>query len=252
MFILCNPVFCFTLFQQTSPLTARTLETLIRLATAHAKARLSPKVQVVDAKAAEEIMRFALFKEVLKRQRRKKRKLNSGAAAGANSKDGDKTDDESDEESSDEQDGSQRMSMPPQEQRTNEKAKAFSDGNASQDTVWRDESQDVQMAVDDSAPADQSSNGNIRTERLACSFCSFLLTYFSSFYRMQLFRSKLANLFANRLQDEEQIFLTDLLELINEGMDTTALFGTAEATAACDVMQEAEELMISEGIVYKI
>jgi DNA replication licensing factor MCM3 len=69
---------------------------------------------------------------------------------------------------------------------------------------------------------------------------------------MKLFRSKLASLFATRLQDEEQIFLTDLLELVNEGMDTTALFGTAEATAACDVMQEAEELMISEGIVYKI
>ncbi|TFY80190.1 hypothetical protein EWM64_g3829, partial [Hericium alpestre] len=47
----------------TSPLTARTLETLIRLATAHAKARLSPKVEDADAKVAEDIMRFALFRE---------------------------------------------------------------------------------------------------------------------------------------------------------------------------------------------
>jgi DNA replication licensing factor MCM3 len=178
MFILCNPVLCFTLVHQTSPLTARTLETLIRLATAHAKARLSPKVQVVDAKAAEEIMRFALFKEVLKRQRRKKRKLNSGAAAGAKSKDGDETDDESDEESSDEQDSPQRMSMPPQEQRTNEKAKALSDGNATQDTAGGDESQDVQMAVDGSAPAGQSSNGNIRPERLVYSVCFLACLFF--------------------------------------------------------------------------
>jgi DNA replication licensing factor MCM3 len=54
------------------------------------------------------------------------------------------------------------------------------------------------------------------------------------------------------MQDEEQVFLTDLLKLINDGMSTDSLFGTAEATAACQEMQEAEELMISEGIVYKI
>ena len=63
---------------KTSPLTARTLETLIRLATAHAKARLSANVDERDALAAEEILRFALFKEVLKPERRKKRKLNNG------------------------------------------------------------------------------------------------------------------------------------------------------------------------------
>ena len=51
---------------------------MIRLATAHAKTRLSPKVDERDAMAAEEILRFALFKEVLKPERRKKRKLNNG------------------------------------------------------------------------------------------------------------------------------------------------------------------------------
>ena len=63
-------------------MTARTLETLIRLATAHAKARLSAKVQEKDARAAEALLRFALFKEVAKRTRRnKKRKLNAGGSA---------------------------------------------------------------------------------------------------------------------------------------------------------------------------
>lgn len=60
--------------RKTSPMTARTLETLIRLSTAHAKARLSSRVEERDAKEAESILRFALFKEVVEDERRKRRK----------------------------------------------------------------------------------------------------------------------------------------------------------------------------------
>ncbi|EGO59510.1 hypothetical protein NEUTE1DRAFT_79694 [Neurospora tetrasperma FGSC 2508] len=60
--------------RKTSPMTVRTLETLIRLATAHAKARLSNRVEERDAAAAESILRFALFKEVVQDESRKKRR----------------------------------------------------------------------------------------------------------------------------------------------------------------------------------
>lgn len=60
--------------RRTSPMTPRTLETLIRLSTAHAKARLSNRVDEKDAKAAESILRFALFKEVVEDKRQKRRK----------------------------------------------------------------------------------------------------------------------------------------------------------------------------------
>jgi DNA replication licensing factor MCM3 len=60
--------------RRTSPLTVRTLETLIRLATAHAKSRLSNRVEERDALAAESILRFALFKEVVEDESRKKRR----------------------------------------------------------------------------------------------------------------------------------------------------------------------------------
>lgn len=59
-------------------------------------------------------------------------------------------------------------------------------------------------------------------------------------------------MFASRLQDEEQIFLADLVELVNTGLPTDALFGTAEATAICQVMTDSDELMMSDGIVYKV
>ncbi|KAJ3512798.1 hypothetical protein NLJ89_g3312 [Agrocybe chaxingu] len=219
---------------ETSPLTARTLETLIRLATAHAKARLSAKVEQADATQAEEIMRFALFREVPKRQRRKKRKLNSGAAVRKGS-DG-SGDDESEEDSEDEQEptSTERMTTP----RFTPRSAAAPAAQPPVDPIWGDESQDVSMAVDELPPPAATTaptpDGTIRPERL------------------QLFRSRVSKIFATRMQDEETIFLTDLLELVNEGLSTDTLYGTAEATRICEIMGENDELMISEGIVYKL
>ena len=48
---------------RTLPITARQLETMIRLATAHAKSRLSLEVETLDACAAFDIMNFALYNE---------------------------------------------------------------------------------------------------------------------------------------------------------------------------------------------
>jgi len=48
---------------KTLPITARSLETMIRLSEAHAKCRLSHDVSEKDAKAALELMRYALYQE---------------------------------------------------------------------------------------------------------------------------------------------------------------------------------------------
>lgn len=79
-----------------------------------------------------------------------------------------------------------------------------------------------------------------------------LTRLFFIYFRLQLFRSRVSKLFATRLQDEETVFLTDLLTMVNEGLPATALYGTGEATQICEMMSADDELMISEGIVYKL
>ncbi|TCD70627.1 MCM DNA helicase complex subunit [Steccherinum ochraceum] len=218
--------------RRTSPLTARTLETLIRLATAHAKATLSPTVEYAHAQAAEGILRFALYKEVPRRPKKKKHVPHgSGAAHG----DEDEDDDEEEDEEADPDEEIQqpeRMDMPAGAAQVNGKEKDVPDRPA-QDPVWGEGSQDVEMQDGDAAGG-AAGNG-------------------VSDARMALFRTRLGRLYETDLRDEEQFYLTELVERVNAGLAANQQqFSAEEVTAICQLMTDDNELMLSDGVVYKI
>jgi DNA replication licensing factor MCM3 len=118
---------------------------------------LSPKIQQKDALAAEEILQFALFKEVLKRQRRKKRKLNNGVATGMKAGDEvEESDEASDEEEEVPEEEPVAKAVPAGKQAQPEKEK---------DTVWEDGTQDA-MPVDESQDV-TGADAMVKPERYA-------------------------------------------------------------------------------------
>jgi len=46
--------------------------------------------------------------------------------------------------------------------------------------------------------------------------------------------------------------LSDLLPLINEGLENTEMFGSGEARKAAQKMHDKNEIMLSDGTVYKV
>ena len=119
-----------------------------------------------DACAAEEIMRYALYKEVAKRQRqkKKKRKLNRGGATLGND-DGsqDSSDDDGDEDDGEDEqpEAPERMSMPPQSQANAQPV----NNNLSQDTLWNDGSQDLPMDAVPMANAESPQESGVNRDR---------------------------------------------------------------------------------------
>jgi DNA replication licensing factor MCM3 len=216
--------------------------------------------------AAEEILRFALFKEVLRAERRKRRKLNNGLT-----QDGEGSDEDGEGE---EEEGEEEPVTEGERQRAREKARRLEkeDRPAPAPRARRDTTAPAptpaaaaeEMAEDDDMDGADAvlDDTDITSERYV-----FFFSFFFPFpnypflecpfgqqliIRLDLFRTRLDAVFTSNLASEGMIDLKELLPMINEGMDTVDLFGSSEARVAAERMNEGNEIMLAEGIVYKV
>lgn len=125
---------------KTMPVTARTLETMIRLATAHAKARMSKVIDEDDANAAIDMVSFAYFHKVEKREKKKRKKTSD------NEESEDEDEDEDETQTSQSQQRTARTASKPQtkKQRVAKKKK----GDDSQDPYDFDSDEETQESGD--------------------------------------------------------------------------------------------------------
>ncbi|GAA6007918.1 hypothetical protein JCM10207_004924 [Rhodosporidiobolus poonsookiae] len=254
--------------KRTSPMTVRALETLIRLSTAHAKARLSPEITEDDAIAAEEILRYALYKEVVKAGKGgkagvKRRKLNK-PKRGDKGSDEESSDEDEDDSSDDEDDGRgpKRMDMPGQRRNPTRGAKGGATPAPDADGDEGDEGMDVdgldgQEEEDEQSHALEDLPSPPRPAVAQAAQMEKAPTPEPATgadpARFKLFQQRLAAVRkSDQWKDSEETALGDIMEHLNADLAVDALFGRAEVEDLTEVMAQQEDAVItfSGGVIY--
>ncbi|CAB4477288.1 uncharacterized protein OCT59_016372 [Rhizophagus irregularis] len=216
---------------KTSPLTPRALDSLFRLATAHAKARLGKRVTIKDAKVAEEIVRFALFKEVSVRDRRKRRKTN------VNDNDEIDSDDDTNDDSDKDETSSQQSISTRKDKGKGKMIESLTDGSSSKET------EDLM----DTDETHKQSFAELNLDTLIIEDNREMVTP----DRMRLFQENL-NRIIKDTQYENSISLEVLIQEINNNLPENQAYTSEEINAALKKMQDRNKVMITNDIIYMI
>ncbi|THX70834.1 DNA replication licensing factor mcm3 [Aureobasidium pullulans] len=263
--------------RKTSPMTARTLETLIRLSTAHAKSRLSNRVEQKDAEVAEGILRFALFKEVAEDERRKRRKTRATTEPLSSDDD---SEDDGDMDATTTNRSSARRSGTAGSRRNARRTPATADGDHEHTVsgaLSEEDGEDLYSATprttrtrntqtQDSAPPPSSSQFSLASSRPA----SQLLDSQSQSAapetqgaeeeskgvteeRVAVFQNALGKLLDGPLFADDAADMEPLIAAVNARLGRgVEVFGDEEAEAALVELNERNKIMFSGGIVYKL
>lgn len=268
--------------RKTSPMTARTLETLIRLASAHAKSRLSNRVEEKDAKIAEGILRFALFKEVVEDEKRRRKRARRSPDPDAMS-----TDDESEsDDDGDAGDGAYRPGSGRRSTRTpgrGARANGTPNGNAGAGAEDNDDDlytstparRGTQRTTQTNGANGVSSQADSQFSLASSQPASQLLQDESqeqeedvdedeqpngaaasapiSVARLQVFRTALGQLLDGPLFANDAADVDPLVAAVNARLGRgEERFEDAEAKKALETMAERNLVMFEGGIVYKL
>ncbi|KAL1585450.1 hypothetical protein WHR41_05695 [Cladosporium halotolerans] len=256
--------------RKTSPMTPRTLETLIRLASAHAKARLSNRVEEKDAKVAEGVLRFALFKEVVEDERRKTKRARRTDPDAMSTDDEDDSDDseDDDEDAAATAGANRRTSTRTPARRTRG---AASSAGADADDVPDDEDEEdlytatpsarrtqrtatedaSQASMASSQPASQLLQDSSQSQSQPSTSSSDPATISPA--RLQVFQAALGQLIDGPLFANDAADVEPLVAAVNARLARgDKRFGDREANAALEELNEKNKVMLSQGVVYKL
>ncbi|KAF3904861.1 hypothetical protein ABW20_dc0106321 [Dactylellina cionopaga] len=251
--------------RKTSPMTARTLETLIRLSTAHAKCRLSKRVEEQDAKVAEEVLRYALFKEIVETERKKKRQRVEETI-------------DSDSDDSDDSDGEINAAAPPGPRRrttkTSQRTTTTIDGDEDEEMGDEDTQETVtttsrrgrkpkgtdtqqsesQESWASSHPASQLLRESQDESTAAGSSSAPAAEETITDDRFTLFRTTLGQLIHTDLFVDEAAQVEQLIVRVNTNVPARQQFSQGEAMAALNKMQELNKIMFSDerDVIYYV